>query len=116
MSGHNCLPSPSMHGIRDARIILPSPDTIERVGLAGRARARKQAADTLIAALTPDQLAGLDALLVTDPTSKRTPLAWLRDVPEAPGATNLNEIIERLAYVRKMQLDPKLAQTRPEHP
>ena len=35
-------------------------------------------------------------------------VAWLRDVPEAPGATNLNEIIERLAYVRKMQIDPKV--------
>ena len=30
-----------MDGIRAARIVLPSPDTIERVGLAGRARARK---------------------------------------------------------------------------
>jgi hypothetical protein len=32
-----------MQGIRAARLILPSPDTIERVGLAGRARARKHA-------------------------------------------------------------------------
>ena len=104
-----------LHGIRDARIILPSPDTIERIGLAGRARARKQAAETVIAALTPEQIAGLDALLVNDPTLKRTPLAWLRDVPEAPGATNLNEIIERLTYVRTMQLDSKLALSIHEH-
>jgi len=104
-----------MHGIRAARIILPSPDTIERVGLAGRARARKHAADTLIAPLVPEQIAGLDALLVNDPALKRTPLAWLRDVPEAPGATNINEIMERLTYVRKMQLDPKLATSIYEH-
>ena len=50
--------------IRAARIILPSPDTIERVGLAGRARARKLAADTLIAPLTAEQITGLDALLL----------------------------------------------------
>ena len=104
-----------MHSIRAARIILPSPDTIERVGLAGRARARKLAADTLIAPLTAEQIAGLDALLVSDPALKRSPLAWLRDVPEAPGASNLNEIIERLTYVRKMQLDPKLAASIHEH-
>ena len=31
---------------------------------------------------------------------KRSPLAWLRDVPEAPGANNLNEIIERLTQAQ----------------
>ena len=102
-------------GIRAARIVLPSPDTIERVGLAGRARARKLAADTLIAPLTAEQITGLDALLVNDPASKRSPLAWLRDVPEAPGANNLNEMIERLTYVRKIRLDPKLADSIHEH-
>jgi len=102
-------------GIRAARIVLPSPDTIERIGLAGRARARKLAADTLIAPLTAEQITGLDALLVNDPALKRSPLAWLRDVPEAPGANNLNEIIERLTYVRKMRLDPKLADSIHEH-
>ena len=102
-------------GIRAARIVLPSPDTIERVGLAGRARARKLAADTLIAPLTAEQITGLDALLVNDPALKRSPLAWLRDVPEAPGTNNLNEIIERLTYVRKIRLDPKLADSIHEH-
>jgi hypothetical protein len=104
-----------MQSIRAARLILPSPDTIERVGLAGRARARKHAADTLIAPLTPEQIARLDALLVNNPGLKRSPLAWLRDVPEAPGAGNLNEIIERLAYVRKMRIDPNLAANIHEH-
>ena len=104
-----------INGIRAAKIILPRPDTVERVGLAGRARARKLAADTLLAPLVAEQIAGLDALLVNDPALKRTPLAWLRDVPEAPGADNLNEIIERLSYVRKLQLDPKLAARIHEH-
>ena len=36
-------------------------------------------------------------------------------MPEAPGASNLTEIIERLAYVRKMQLDPKLGRSIHEH-
>ena len=37
--------------LRDDRIILPAADTIERIGLAGRARARKRAADRLANAL-----------------------------------------------------------------
>ena len=32
-------------GLRAAKLILPSPDTIERAGLAGRARARRRAAE-----------------------------------------------------------------------
>ena len=97
------------------RIVLPGPHTLERVGLADRARARKLAADALIAPLTAEQITGLDALLVNDPALMRSPLAWLRDVPEAPGANNLNEIIERLTYVRKIRLDPKLADSIHEH-
>ena len=104
-----------LQGIRTAKIILPPPDMIERVGLAGRALARKEAAATLIAVLTPAQLASLDTLLENDASLKRTPLAWLRDIPEAPGASNLNDIIERLAYVRKMQIDPKAALRIHEH-
>src|SRR3954469_20724276 len=35
-------------GLRAAKLILPSPDTIERAGLAGRARARRRAAEMLL--------------------------------------------------------------------
>jgi hypothetical protein len=44
-----------LDGLRSARIVLPSPETIERVGLAGRAKARKQAADALVAGLLISQ-------------------------------------------------------------
>jgi len=33
-----------MEGLKQERLILPSADTLERAGLAGRARARKAAA------------------------------------------------------------------------
>ena len=38
--------------LREARLVLPSPDTIERAGLAGRVRARKRAAEALLAGLS----------------------------------------------------------------
>jgi hypothetical protein len=46
------------------KIILPAPSVIERAAIAGRARARKRAADALLANISPAQLTRLDRLLV----------------------------------------------------
>src|SRR3546814_20571547 len=48
--------------LRDARILLPSISTIERASIAGRARARRQAAYALIADLSVEQVHTLDRL------------------------------------------------------
>ena len=87
-------------GLRAAKIILPATDTIERAGLAGRARARRKAAEALVAPLAPEQLGRLDALLINDAALNSTPLAWLRDIPESPSTTNINDLLERLSFVR----------------
>jgi hypothetical protein len=55
--------------LRACRVVLPAPARIERIGIAGRARAGKLAADIIVDALTPEQVAALDALLVTDQKS-----------------------------------------------
>ncbi|RWA88261.1 MAG: DUF4158 domain-containing protein [Mesorhizobium sp.] len=73
-----------MEALLERKFILPAPGTLERAAAAGRARARRLAADALIAPLTQDHLAGLDVLVVNDPELKRTPLAWLRDYPQSP--------------------------------
>ena len=98
-----------MAGLRDCRIVLPSPDTLERMGLAGRARARRRAADDLLARISSEQLAWVDKLLVNDPDLKMTPLAWLRDIPESPSAAGMAAITDRLAYVRAIGIDPAVA-------
>jgi len=98
-----------MEGLRDRKIILPAPDTRERAGATGRARARRLAAEALIEPLTPDQLAHIDALLGNDPDLGSTPLAWLRGFPEAPRAGNLNNILERFDRIRRLVLRPALA-------
>ncbi|EDP62690.1 transposase Tn3 [alpha proteobacterium BAL199] len=95
--------------LRADRIILPSPDTIERTGLAGRARARKLAAALLASALDERQRSRIDALLVNDPALRSSPLSWLRDMPESPSTGNLNDLLDRLAYVRDIGLDPSIA-------
>lgn len=66
-----------MAALRTARIILPGATVIERIAIAGRARARKRAADALVAGLSADHLTKLDGLLVLDPSVGMTPFAWL---------------------------------------
>ena len=96
--------------LRARNIILPSPDTLERVGLAGRAQARRRAAEDLLARVSAEQLVRIDELLVNDPELKMTPLAWLRDIPESPSAAGMAAITERIAYVRAIGIDPAVAE------
>ena len=46
------------------RIILPAPNRLERLARAGRALARRRAAEALLAPLTEEQLKAIDALLL----------------------------------------------------
>jgi Domain of unknown function (DUF4158) len=94
--------------LRSHRIILPAPNRLERLARAGRALARRRAAEALLAPLTEDQLKAIDALLVTDPTLKRTPLAWLRDIAEAPNSSNMAALLDRLTYVRSLHISSEI--------
>jgi hypothetical protein len=64
----------------------------------------------MIADMDAARAARIDALLVSDPALKRTPIAWLKTWAEAPAASNLMSILERLAYVRAIGLDPKITE------
>ena len=97
--------------LRRRGIILPSPDTLERVGLAGRSQARRKAAEDLLASITPSQLEAVDRLLINDPALRKSPLAWLREIPESPSAANMAAITDRLAYVRAIAIDPAITET-----
>jgi Domain of unknown function (DUF4158) len=105
--------SPIVAGIivalRTAKIILPVPAVIERTAIAGRARARKRAADALLAGLSPGQLAKLDALLLPDPALDATPLAWLRNAPAAAKPDHVRALLDRLRRVREISVPPEAA-------
>jgi TnpA family transposase len=96
-------------GLRGKKIILPAPARIERIGVAGRARARKLAADTIVDALTAEQITALDALLIVNPGIGVTPLAWLRDTGDSPSAKSFGGLLERLSAVRRISLDPAIS-------
>ncbi|MBP8062250.1 MAG: Tn3 family transposase [Brevundimonas sp.] len=100
-----------VEGFRERGVILPASARIERIGLAGRARARKRALDAVAGAVTTEQATALDGLLVPDPTTGITPIAWLRDIADSPSARNLSGLLSRLTYVRQIGLDPAVADT-----
>ena len=88
--------------LRERGILLPAPTILERIGLAARARARKRAHKNLVEGLEHETIAGLEALIAVGDAQGRTPLAWLREWPEAPGQKNLVGVIERLQAIRKL--------------
>ena len=64
--------------IKAHRFVLPSAATLERIGLAGRARARRLSAQALNDALGDERKKALEALLEHDPGIGRSRLTWLR--------------------------------------
>jgi hypothetical protein len=93
---------------RERGTLLPAIDTIERIGLAGRAIARRRAERTLIEDIPLDTLQSLDKLLEVDPSIGQTRFHWLRSAPEAPGTSNMVGLTERIAFLRALEIDPKL--------
>lgn len=93
---------------RERGSLLPSIDTIERIGLAARAIARRRAERALIEEISVDTLQSLDKLLEVDPAIGQTRFHWLRSAPDAPGASNLVGLTERIAFLRNLEIDPKL--------
>ena len=103
-----------MVGLKGERFILPSGDTLERAGLAGRARARKAAAAAIVEGLSSAELTRLDELVINNPEFGMTPRAWLRNFEEAPTAANINGLLERLRYVRGIGIHPVVGGAIPE--
>lgn len=87
-------------------LLLPD-SALEKIGLAGRAIARKRAEAALLDGLSVDQLEGLDALLTVDSDIQQTRLTWLRSAPDAPSADNMISLLDRLTFVRSVAIDPQ---------
>jgi TnpA family transposase len=97
-------------GLSEARLVYPGTDALERIGLAGRARARRLAAQNLNDALSADQLAALHGLLVKDPSLGISQLTWLRGMPHSTSVASLHGLLDRLTFVRALHLPADLGQ------
>ncbi len=86
------------------RVIVPLPDLIERLALAGRAWARRQAYRDLTRNLSETTRAGLAALLTTRVEQERTQHGWISEVPEGPKLKTLTGVITRLQVLRRIGL------------
>jgi hypothetical protein len=102
-----------LEGLKDRRFILPAPDTLERAGLAGRARARERRPPRSLRRWIPTRSRTSTTCSSTIPISM-TPLAWLRAYDEAPNAANINGLLERLRFVRAIGIDPAVGTAIPE--
>ncbi|MFC6392567.1 DUF4158 domain-containing protein, partial [Methylorubrum zatmanii] len=69
--------------LREAKIMLPAPATIERAGVTGRAKARTRTYAALLAGLGSDQIRALDALSSVGTRTGLTRLTELRTIPVA---------------------------------
>lgn len=94
--------------LRKHHLVLPSVDTLERLALKGRARARREAAAALFDALSPEQRGKLQALLVNDPSVGQTRLTWLRGYPHSASPASMTVLLDRLKYLRSLDLPPNL--------
>ena len=97
-------------GLSEARLVYPGTDTLERIGLAGRARARRLVAQDLNDALNVDQQAALQDLLIKDPSLGISRLAWLRGMPHSTSVASLHGLLDRLNFVRGLHLPADLGQ------
>ena len=92
------------------RFVLPSTAALERIGLAGRARARRISAQALNDALDRTRKGALTDLLKNDPAIGQSRLSWLRGRPHSTSATSLHSLLARLRFLREIGLPPDLGQ------
>lgn len=98
----DAIVSAMIEHLRGRRILLPAAAALEKIALAARAVTRKRAYKNLVEGPPSEAIAGLESLLVVADNEDRTPLAWLREWPEAPRQKNLVVLVERLQFVRKL--------------
>ena len=96
--------------LKALRYVLPSAVRLEHIGLAGRTRARRMSAQALNDVLDETHKSALTDLLRHDPTLGQSRLTWLRGLPYSTSAASLHALLERLAFVRAMEMPPDLGQ------
>ena len=96
--------------MRAAQFVLPPVAMLERIGIMGRARARRIAAQTINDSLDDALKAAMLDLLQNNPELGQSRLAWLRRWPQSKSTKGLNGIPERLEFVRALSVPSDLGQ------
>lgn len=96
--------------MRGNHILFPSFFVVERLALAARALARRQAYRTLAADLPEDVILQLEHLLVVNRPGNQSTMSWLRNWNEMPKLKNLKGVLERLKTVRELGVEAEREQ------
>lgn len=94
----------ALDDLRKRKIILPSMATIERAVWETRKRTEEKIFKLLSSSLTEIQIARLDRVLTAMPESSKTYLAWLREIPGTSSPDSFLKVIDKLEYIRDLQL------------
>lgn len=95
-------------GLRELRLVLPRTNTLERLALKGRVEARRQAASSIIEALSKEHRMELQNLLINDPGIGQSRLIWLRGYPHSTSPDSMHALLARIRYLRELGLPSDL--------
>jgi TnpA family transposase len=93
---------------RRRQIIVPGITLVERMVARALLDAERHVAELLTRKLTAEQRDGLEGLLVPHATARTSVLAWVRQPPGRPGRRAFSAILDRLAALRVLRLNPAL--------
>ena len=93
--------------LRKNKIILPAITTLERMVWEARAMAEKKLFNTVNQSLTNEQKEKLEEIITSQHPSEsnKTILGWLKEPPGHPSPETFLKVIERLEYIRGMELE-----------
>lgn len=95
-----------MDELRRRRIVAPGPSLVERLVAAALVLAERHVAVQLTRTLGAEQTARLEALLRPKDDTAMSVLAWSRQPPGAAGFRALSRVVDQLACLRAVGLDP----------
>ncbi|EOO11167.1 Tn3 family transposase [Bacillus cereus] len=90
--------------LRKRKIILPAMKTIERMVWEVRRRAEEKVFRLLNSSLTMEHIEKLNRILLPMEGSPKTYLAWLREIPNSYSPNSFLNVVEKLEYIRNLQL------------
>ncbi|UAC46997.1 Tn3 family transposase [Bacillus aquiflavi] len=93
--------------LRKNKIILPAFTTLERMVWEARAMAERKLFNTVSQSLTNEQKEKLEEIITSQHSSEsnKTILGWLKEPPGHPSPETFLKVIERLEYIRGMELE-----------
>jgi TnpA family transposase len=97
--------------LKERRITVPAPALVERLALAGRARARRQSHRDLARGLDDAQRVLLEVLLTDRAEDGRTLHGWIAEAREGPTLKNLAGVTARLEVLRRIRIDDERRHT-----